>query len=97
MAYVQSKMHEPIDVTIRRFKRACEKDGIMGELRKRQAYEKPTAARKRLASAARKRLLKLLSRGRVSSNTRARGGFGGFAGIYSSSPVSTEEKTDDKS
>ncbi len=97
MAYVQSKIHEPIDVTIRRFKRACEKDGIMGELRKRQAYEKPTAKRKRLASAACKRLLKSLSRGRISSNTRARGGFGGFAGIYSPSHASAEESKDDNS
>lgn len=37
----------PFDVALRKFKRACEKAGIVQEVRKREFYEKPTAKRKR--------------------------------------------------
>jgi len=84
MPSVQAKPHEPVETTLRRFKRTCEKEGLMGELRKRQAYEKPTAKRKRLASAARKRHLKSQSRGKVST-TRSRGGFGSIISAVTSS------------
>ena len=35
MAWVRVKEHEPIDSAIRRFKKQCEKAGILHELRKR--------------------------------------------------------------
>jgi len=47
---------------LRRFKRACEKAGILTELRRREYYEKPTQERKRKKAAAVKRHLKKLSR-----------------------------------
>lgn len=47
---------------MRRFKRACEKAGILTELRKREFYEKPTMERKRKKAAAVKRALKKNSR-----------------------------------
>lgn len=47
---------------MRRFKRACEKAGILSEARRREAYEKPTTARKRQAAAAVKRHQKKLVR-----------------------------------
>jgi len=37
----------PFDVGLRKFKKACEKAGIVQEVRKREFYEKPTAKRKR--------------------------------------------------
>jgi len=37
----------PFDVALRKFKKACERAGIVQECRKRQYYEKPTAKRKR--------------------------------------------------
>ncbi len=40
------------DVALRRFKRACEKAGILAELRSREYYEKPTQERKRKLAAA---------------------------------------------
>ena len=55
MAWVRVKENEPIDSAVRRFKKQCEKAGIMKELRKRQHYEKPSVRRKRKAIAARKR------------------------------------------
>ncbi len=45
---------------LKRFKRQCEKAGILSEVRKREFYEKPSVRRKRKAAAARKRLLKKL-------------------------------------
>lgn len=62
MANVTAKDHEPNDIVLRRFKRACEKDGIISELRRREAYEKPCWRRKRQKAAARKRHLKRLAK-----------------------------------
>ena len=55
MPGIRVKENEPFDVALRRFRRICEKAGIMAEVRKREHYEKPTAARKRKAVAAIKR------------------------------------------
>jgi small subunit ribosomal protein S21 len=53
---------ECFDAALRRFKRACEKAGILTELRRREFYEKPTQERKRKKAAAVKRHLKRISR-----------------------------------
>ena len=58
MAVVKLKENEPFDVALRRFKRACEKAGILGRLRQLECYEKPTTKRKRQHAAAVKRNLK---------------------------------------
>jgi len=55
MPAVRVKENEPFDVALRRFKRSCEKAGVLSEVRRRQAYEKPTAVRKRKLAAAVKR------------------------------------------
>ena len=62
MHAIRVKENEPFDVALRRFKRSCEKAGVLTEIRKREAYEKPTTERKRKAAAAVKRHLKKLSR-----------------------------------
>ncbi len=62
MPSVKIKENEPFDVALRRFKRACEKAGVMAEVRRREFYEKPTAVRKRKAAAAVKRHAKKLQR-----------------------------------
>ena len=40
---------------MKRFKRKCQKDGIIGDLRKKEQYEKPSVRRKKKSEAARKR------------------------------------------
>ncbi|ABC36727.1 ribosomal protein S21-related protein [Burkholderia thailandensis E264] len=60
MTTILLKENEPFEVAIRRFRRAIEKNGLIAELRERQAYEKPTAVRKRKKAAAVKRLHKRL-------------------------------------
>lgn len=62
MPSVRVKENEPFDVALRRFKRACEKAGVLTETRRRQHYEKPTAERKRKQAAAVKRHLKRISK-----------------------------------
>lgn len=47
--------NETLDSAMKRFKRKCQKDGIIGELRKREAYEKPSVKRKLKSELARKR------------------------------------------
>ena len=56
------KENEYFDAAMRRFKRTCEKAGILAELRRREFYEKPTQERKRKKAAAVKRHLKKSSR-----------------------------------
>ena len=55
MPSVRVRENEYFDVALRRFKRACEKAGILAELRRREFYEKPTQERKRKKAAAVKR------------------------------------------
>ena len=43
---------------MRRFKKICEKAGILSEIRKHEYYEKPSVKRKKKAIAARKRAKK---------------------------------------
>jgi len=62
MPSIKLKENEPFDIALRRFKRSCEKAGILSEVRRREHYEKPTTVRKRASAAAVKRHLKKLSR-----------------------------------
>ena len=55
MPSVRVRDNEPFDIAIRRFKRACEKAGVLAEVHRREFYEKPTSVRKRKAAAAIKR------------------------------------------
>ncbi len=58
MSGVRIREGESFESAVRRFKRSCEKAGILSELRKREHYEKPSIRRKRKSMAARKRSLK---------------------------------------
>ena len=55
MSEVKLKDNETLDSALRRFKRNCAKSGIMGEIRKREHYDKPSVRRKKKSEAARKR------------------------------------------
>ncbi len=58
MPIVTVKDNEYFDYALRRFRRSCEKAGIINEYRKREFYEKPTQERKRKKAAAVKREIK---------------------------------------
>lgn len=53
--------NEPIDKALRRFKKECQKSGLLSELRRREHYEKPSVRKKRkLEAAKRKQRRKML-------------------------------------
>lgn len=58
MSTVKVGENESLESAIKRFKRKCQKDGIIGDLRKKEAYEKPSVARKKKQEAARKKRYK---------------------------------------
>ena len=62
MPGVRVKEGESFERALRRFKKQCERAGILGEIRKREYYEKPSVRRKKKAAAARKRRLKKLKK-----------------------------------
>ena len=62
MPNVRVRENEPFDIAMRRFKRSCEKAGVLAEVHRREFYEKPTQVRKRKAAAAVKRWQKKAAR-----------------------------------
>ena len=60
MAEVKVRDGEPIDKVLRIFKKQVEKDGIIGDVKKNEHYEKPSIKRKKKSIAARKRRIKQL-------------------------------------
>jgi|APSaa5957512535_1039671.scaffolds.fasta_scaffold47118_2 small subunit ribosomal protein S21 len=59
MPTVVAGEREHFHITLRRFKRSCEREGIITECRARSHYEKPTSKRKREKAAAVKRQHKI--------------------------------------
>lgn len=49
---------ESFEGALKRFKKQCEKAGILSDVRKREHFEKPSVKRKKKAIAARKRAMK---------------------------------------
>ena len=54
---------ESFENALKRFKKQCEKAGVLSEVRKRESYEKPSVKKKKKALAARKRALKKVRKG----------------------------------
>ena len=52
---------ESFENALRRFKRKCEKSGVLTELKRRQHFEKPSVKRKRKAIQARKKMLRRMA------------------------------------
>jgi small subunit ribosomal protein S21 len=61
MPVVFVKDEESFENALRRFKRKCEKAGVLTELKKRQYFEKPSVKRKRKQLQARKKILRKLA------------------------------------
>jgi len=55
MISVKIRCSEPFERAMKRFSKACEKSGLMAELRKNKYYEKPSEERKRLKKEALKK------------------------------------------
>ena len=55
MAEIRMRDNESIDSLLRRFKRQCQRSGVLSEVKKREQYDKPSVKRKKKSEAARKR------------------------------------------
>jgi small subunit ribosomal protein S21 len=62
MPGVRVREGESFESALKRFKKQCEKAGILSEIRKREHYEKPSVRRKKKALAAKKRAMKKMRR-----------------------------------
>jgi len=58
MPGIKVREGEPLESALRRFKKQCEKAGILSEVRKREHYEKPSVKKKKKSLAAKKRSTK---------------------------------------
>ena len=58
MPKVKVREGDNLEYALRRFKKTCEKLGILSEIKKREAFEKPSLARKKKSLVARKRAFK---------------------------------------
>jgi small subunit ribosomal protein S21 len=55
LSEVKVGKNETLDSALRRFKRQCQRSGVLAEARRREHYEKPSVKRKKKSEAARKR------------------------------------------
>lgn len=58
MAGIRVREGEPFEVALKRFKKRCEKAGILSDLRRHQHFEKPSERKKRKVAAARRKMMK---------------------------------------
>ena len=63
MAQVRSREGEGFEVLLKRFKKQCEKAGILSDVKKKEHFEKPSVAGKKKSIAARKRAHKKVRTG----------------------------------
>jgi small subunit ribosomal protein S21 len=59
MPGVRVRDNEPFERALKRFTKACEKAGLMSDIKKHQQYEKPSERRKRKINAARRKMRKV--------------------------------------
>ena len=55
MSEVRVGKNETLEQALRRFKRQCQRAGVLSEVRRREHYDKPSVRRKKKSEAARKR------------------------------------------
>ena len=58
MSEVRVGKNESLDSALRRFKRTCQRSGVLSEARKHEHYVKPSVKKKKKSEAARKRKFK---------------------------------------
>ncbi|MBI4686678.1 MAG: 30S ribosomal protein S21 [Nitrospirae bacterium] len=60
MPFVKIGEGESFENALKKFKRQCEKEGILSEIKKREHYDKPSVKKKKKSIAARKKAVKRL-------------------------------------
>jgi len=64
MVTVKVREHESFERAFKRFTKACEKAGLMSDIKKHQHFEKPSEQKKRKMNAARRKMRKLMAEAR---------------------------------
>ncbi len=62
MTGIKLRENESIEEALRRFKRECDRNGILQEVKRREHYESPSVKRKRKAQEARRKIKRRFSR-----------------------------------
>ena len=65
MPSIKVKENEPFDIALRRFRRLCDRAGVITDVRKKEFFEKPTWVNKRKKAAAVKRTHKEMAKNRI--------------------------------
>jgi small subunit ribosomal protein S21 len=87
MVFVKVRDGESIEDVLRRFKRDCQRDGIMKELRRREFYVTPSVRKVLKRKEAQRKARRRRTRGGVGRPGGGGGGFSKFGGTSSSSVV----------
>jgi small subunit ribosomal protein S21 len=58
MPSIRVRESDSFENALKRFKKQCEKEGILSEIKKREHYDKPSVKKKKKAIAARKKAMK---------------------------------------
>ena len=58
MPFVRVGENESLENALKKFKKQCEREGILSEVKKREHYEKPSVKKKKKTLAARKKAFK---------------------------------------
>ena len=61
MISVKVRDNEPFEKAFKRFTKACEKSGLMSDIKKHQHFEKPSEQKKRKMNAAKRKMHKLMA------------------------------------
>ena len=63
MPSIRVRESDSFENALKRFKKQCEKEGILSEIKKREHYDKPSVKKKKKARAARKKAAKRIKLG----------------------------------
>jgi small subunit ribosomal protein S21 len=61
MITIKVRDNEPFERAFKRFTKACEKAGLMSDIKKHQHFEKPSEQKKRRNNAAKRKMRKLMA------------------------------------
>ncbi|MBC8384912.1 MAG: 30S ribosomal protein S21 [Candidatus Cloacimonetes bacterium] len=59
MPKVRAKEGEAFQITLKRFKKSCERASLLSDIKKNQYYEKPTVEKRRKINSAKRKAIKL--------------------------------------
>jgi small subunit ribosomal protein S21 len=63
LTLIKVRENESIEEALRRFKKECERNGIMQEIKRREYYEPPSVRRKKKAQEARRKMRRRMMKG----------------------------------